>query len=410
MIRCRRAEVYLCTLYMYTTARIPATLAGEWKGETYTCPNACYNIAGQTFPCQDVKGSNKCYPPQGGVLDSAGREVCADGLFDCREKPVVNADHMCKLCKIGEGPCRNIADEYTCRAYVYDRIKPPVCPTGFRECRFETTTGTTTSATSTTTTSMSTTTASTTTTTTVRQCEYKTVAGSGPCVYELPGNNRTILRFEPAPGGGCLPGLFECRATTTSTTSTATATTTTTNAICSKPCTVGDYGDCRSNSADGADEVACGFADARQTGQCHSSNPVDCRPNKYTSSDIFPQQEGGRFSCSDCTGYTINGMVQSEDNKLVYARGSFGNCKHKVTGVCLPYNADGQCWPGTYDCAAAYTCTTPGAPVSGQCCACTASEAGPTAGPCQHPETGICLAMFAKSDGVYECLPGMNEC
>jgi len=399
---------------LYTAAPIALTVASEWKGDVYTCPYSCLNLLGQTFPCQDMTGSTgvkyKCYEPQKNVLDSFNREVCNSKLFDCRDKPAVDVNDMCDLCQLGSGPCRKIDDETTCRSYNYDIIKPPVCPTGFRECKYETTTDTATTATTITTTSISTTTTSATSTTTVRQCEYKTIAGSGPCVYELPGLTKTVIRFEEAPDGGCLPGLFECRSTSTTTTTTATATTTTTNPDCNQPCTFGDFGDCRSSSDDEAGEVKCGFADSSRAGQCHGSNLVDCRPNSYTSSDLFPQEEGGQFSCSDCAGYTSNGMGVSADNKLVYSRGSFGNCKHKETGVCLPYTADGECWPGTYDCAAAYTCSAPGAPVSDQCCACTASEAGPTAGPCQHPETGMCMQMFANSDGVDECFTGMIKC
>lgn len=336
-------------------------------------------------------------------------------LYRKRTVPAVDVNDMCGGCLLGEGPCRNVDVETTCRGFVYDPIEEPICPAGFRECRLETTTSITTTTTSatatiTTTTTATTSTATTTTTTTVMECEYETVAGTGPCIYVLPGN-KTHLRFEETPGGGCLPGLLECRGTTTSSTTTATSTTTTTVAACHEACTDGYFGDCRgSSSSSGGGEVTCGTPGDSildRTGQCIGTTDIDCRPPPYTDSDLFPQNEGERLACSDCAGYTINGMGMSDDNKLMFFRGSFGNCKHKKTGVCLLFNDGGECWPGTYDCAAAYTCAAAGAAT---CCACTASAAGPTAGPCQHPETGRCMGMYVNSKGIEECLPGMTKC
>jgi len=378
--------------------------------DDYTCPFTCFNALSRTYPCQDLRGSkgtvNRCYTPEGD-LTSSGTRKCHDDLYDCRARPAIPDEAMCAGCVIGEGPCRDMAKFEFCR--VYDYLKdPPVCPANYIACVDETTTATQTTATATTTTTntnTTTTTASTTTTTTttIRQCEYESVAGWGPCVYEI--GDEKIIRFLSMPNGECIEGLFNCRETTTSTTTTTTGSTTTTNSLCNEPCATGTFGDCRNAMEEGGGAAECGAPDGSifdADAVCHSSTLVDCRPHSFAST--FPATP---FTCdaTECEGFSVNGMDVSADGELKFERGSFGHCKHPDTGVCLPYQDDGGCWPGTYSCAEEKTCAE--AAKKKTCCGCVSTEMGQTSGACKHPTTGICLG-FIKN--TKECFPGTEAC
>ena len=376
----------------------------------YECPEVCNNIAGQVFPCQDLRGSfgstNKCYNPDG-AFDSAGVRKCNSGLYDCRNKPAIPPGDMCANCIIGMGPCRGLINSKLCRSYDYLK-DPPVCPTNFMACVDETTTATVTTATvttvTTTTATLTTSTASTTTTTTtIRQCEFESIAGWGPCIFEL--ENEQVIRFLAMPNGECIDGLFNCKETTTSTMTTTTATSTTTNSLCNEPCASGTFGDCRNPAEELGGTAECGAPDGIHNNvqaQCHSDTTVDCRPQSFTNT--YPTSP---FTCDvdACESFSVNGLTEIDDYKLLFVRGSFGHCKHPESGVCMPYKEGGGCWPGTVSCAEETKCKSENKKKT--CCSCAASEKGGTSGSCKHPATGICMN-FIKN--TQECFPGTEAC
>jgi len=376
----------------------------------YECPFSCFNLLSQVFPCQDLRGSigtpYKCYPPDGG-LDSLGVQKCDAALYDCRSKPDVPEGAMCAGCKFGSGPCRDLRNSELCRVYDYLQ-DPPVCPSDYIACIDETTTATATTVTATTVTATTTTTGSTTTTTgtsttTIRQCEYESIAGWGPCVFEIEGEQ--IIRFLAMPDGECIDGLFDCKETTTTTTTSITATSTTTNAECNEPCASGTWGDCRNPAEELGGTAECGAPDGTHNmveAQCHSDTTMDCRPHSFTST--YPASP---FTCdaTECESFSVNGMALSADQELLFVRGSFGHCKHPKTGVCLPYQDDGGCWPGTFSCAEEIKCTE--ADKKKTCCSCVATEKGETSGPCKHLNTGVCMDYIRNT---RDCFPGTEAC
>jgi hypothetical protein len=400
-----RASLFALYGLVMCTSKVPGIVAEE---ENYECPYVCFNGGGVVKPCQDVLGKNgpqhRCYDPDD-VTDE-----CPQNTYNCRRNIILPED-MCMYCAFGAGPCReDIDNENTgrvCRNYDYN-VDPPECPARYRACAGETSTTTVTFTTSTSTTSTVTTATTSTSTTsittsTVKECEYESVAGYGPCVYVLSHQDSESIQFPTEDDGSCLPGLFTCAASTTSSTSTATSTTTTTQALCNVPCALGTFGDCRDPLGLGA---VCGAADDA-SGQCSGTTSIDCRPHYFTSSDTFPGPEGSGtpFTCdaSECANYSQTGADDTNNTALVFVRKSYGHCKHPASGVCLPYMVEGGCWPGTYDCGSQpTTCLAKGT-------GCAWTEAGiETKGPCQHPQTGYCMDYTEGTAG--ECFPGTLEC
>jgi len=270
-----------------------------------------------------------------------------------------------------------------CRAF----NKQDQCGTGYVECALIATTTTVAASTAsttpvTTTTPTSTMPATPTTTDTPGPdtlCSLPCFGGSkGNCVV----NNsvikpNTVLCFEHRPvesnpSSKCWAGTTECpkTSTTTATSTTTTTTESTTSSstsqydLCSKPCTEGVYGPCRTGPGRGGGATCSGpiTNGTDRMGSCEGSSGlsgsiVDCRKASYLGAALPAPAGGGEaYTCKvdDCSNYKVNNMDASADGRLKYTRQSYGHCREPQTGICVAYQPNStDCWPSTVPCAAA---------------------------------------------------------
>ena len=223
--------------------------------------------------------------------------------------------------------------------------------------------------------------------------------------------------------------------------------------------TIADSTSAKAGQCDGTTSSAAFKSDCRKTSYLEIALPS-------------PAGKGLDYTCKpdECSDYSVNAMEKSVDARLNYTRRSYGHCREPQTGICVPYMpGTTDCWPSTVACGAAVAAqschdvacageqlcaptfkmacmSTVGgfnfrlcrkkdtnsqqcpstykncqarvaggkdesralAPAHTLCCSCAWSDDGPTAGPCQHPETKLC---FNYTDATtHTCLAGTTPC